>query len=61
MLLLSKKCVGKIDECPNCGAVFAYDVEDIYENKYLYCPQCRTKILSRLDLSYDGVIKEKKE
>ena len=61
MKLLSKKCVGIVEECPQCGAVFAYDIADIYENKYIYCPQCRLKILSHMDLSYDGVIKEKKE
>ena len=61
MIVLSKKCVGLIQECPTCGAVLAYLPEDIYENKYLYCPLCKTKILSRLDLSYNGVIKEEKK
>lgn len=61
IVVLSQKCVGKIQECPECGAVFAYDWGDIYQDKYLYCPVCKTKILSRLDLSYDGVIKEEKK
>ena len=61
MIVLSKKCIGKIQECPECGAVLGYDVGDIYENKYLYCPVCKAKILSRLDLSYNGVIKEEKK
>ena len=61
MIVLSQKCIGKIQECPECGAVLGYDVGDIYENKYLYCPVCKAKILSRLDLSYNGVIKEEKK
>lgn len=59
MIILSKKCVGLIQECPTCGAVLAYDTKDVYENKYVYCPICKTKILTSLDLSYNGVIKEK--
>ena len=26
----------------NAAALFSYDLEDIYENKYIYCPLCKT-------------------
>ena len=58
MRVLSKKPVACLKECQECHAILAFGLEDIYENKYIYCPLCRTKQLSNCDLSYDGVIKD---
>lgn len=60
MIVLSQKFVGTPIECPNCYALLAYKLNDVYQNKYVYCPLCRTKILTNLDLSYDGVVEVKK-
>lgn len=42
--------------CSSCGCVFKYEVNDIYESKYLYCPICRAKEEAALQLNYDGVV-----
>ena len=43
--------------CPDCGALFAYNTKDIYENCFVYCPVCHARQKASIDLSYDGVIK----
>lgn len=58
MQVLSPKKLAFVHECINCGALLTYQIEDIYENCYIYCPVCRTKQKSALDLSYDGVVKD---
>lgn len=57
MRVISPKPIAHIHTCA-CGCIFSYDFEDIYQNKYIYCPICRTKQESACDLSYDGVIKD---
>lgn len=57
MRVLSPRPVALWQSCCVCGCLMAYDFEDIRENKYIYCPICKTKQLSNCDLSYDGVIK----
>lgn len=50
MFVLSQKYPGLIAICPQCGALLAYTVEDIYENKYIYCPLCKEKIETKVVL-----------
>lgn len=57
MRVLSQKPIAMTHECQECHAFLAFNIEDIYENKYIYCPICKTKQLSGCDLNYDGVIK----
>ena len=57
MKVLSPKTVAFLHECQGCGAILTYGLQDIYENKYIYCPVCKTKQLRKCDLSYDGVVK----
>ena len=59
VLVLSNKFVGCIHQC-ECGAVLAYTPADINENCFIYCPVCRTRQKTSMDLGYDGVIKEQK-
>lgn len=55
MQLLAAK-PGLIHFCECCGALLSYTIDDIYENKYIYCPICKTRQPCNLDLSYDGVV-----
>lgn len=57
MKIISKRPIAFMQNC-TCGCVFSYEITDIYQNKYVYCPLCRTKLTSNCDLSYDGVIKD---
>lgn len=57
MKVLSQTFCGSIAFC-ECGAVLAYGPQDIYQNKYIYCPICKTKLLTAMDLSYDGLKEE---
>lgn len=57
--VISPKRVWPLHTCVECGALLTYDyTKDIYEDKYIYCPICKTKQVSALNLKYDGVIKE---
>lgn len=58
MRVLSPKPVAMTHECQYCHAFLAFNIQDIYENKYIYCPLCKTKQECACDLSYDGVIKD---
>ena len=58
MKVLSPHFSGSLQSCTNCRALLAYRPSDIYESKYIYCPQCKTKIETHMDLSYDGVVKK---
>ena len=58
MKVLSQKPIACIQECINCHCILGYNLTDIYENKYIYCPLCKTKQECACDLSYDGVIKD---
>lgn len=53
MKVLSKRFCGSIAYC-ECGAVLAFGPQDIYEDKYIYCPICNAKILTQMNLSYNG-------
>ena len=44
MTVYSQKFPGLVQICPECGALLGYNSKDIYENTYIYCPICRTKI-----------------
>ena len=58
MKLLCQKYYGLITRCEQCGAVIGYNANDIYNNYYLYCPQCKAQIKILIDLKYDGLVKE---
>ena len=57
MKVICQQPLASIHTCVECGALLYYGREDIYENKYIYCPLCKTKQECACDLSYDGVIK----
>ena len=48
----------KIQPCSNCEATLVYDVRDVYEGKYVYCPNCKKKIESLFNLEWDGEVKD---
>ena len=58
MQVISPKPIAFLHTCIECGALLTYNFNDIYQNKYIYCPICKTKQESACDLSYDGVIKD---
>lgn len=60
MVLLNKYYYGSICRCNACGALLGYNPEDIFDNSYVKCPQCGFKILTKMQLNYDGVIREEK-
>ena len=55
MMVLTKTYPGFIHICSNCGALLQFNAADIYENKWIYCPICRSKEDCQLDKSYNGV------
>ena len=57
MKILSRSFPGSLQLCPECQALLAFTPADIYDNKYIYCPLCRTKIETNMDLSYNPEIK----
>lgn len=59
--VICPKCVGLIHSCTWCGAIFKYEMEDVYEKKYIYCPICKEKQECALQIKYNGIIKEKDE
>lgn len=44
MIIYSPTYPGLIKICDQCGCLFGYNLNEIYEEKYVYCPQCRHKI-----------------
>lgn len=59
MIILSNCYRGLIARCEQCGALLGYKANDIYNNCYIYCAQCKERIKVKMDLSYDGLVKEK--
>lgn len=47
----------KIQPCENCEAILVYDVRDVFDGKYVYCPNCKKKMISLFDLEWNGVVK----
>ena len=60
MTILNNYYFGLICRCNNCGALLGYGPEDIFNNSYVRCPRCGFKILTKMQLDYDGVIREEK-
>lgn len=58
MKVLSEKYPGALMICPGCQALLGYGPADIYEDKFIYCPICKEKIPTLMDLSYDGLKEE---
>jgi hypothetical protein len=56
MNVLAKRCPGLLHVCSDCGALLSYTIDDIYENQFIYCPICKCRQKTNLDLSYDGVV-----
>ena len=60
MILFSKYYKGLVCRCNACGALLGYKPDDIHKNSYVTCPQCGFEILTKMQLDYDGVIREEK-
>ena len=61
MTLLAKKFCGSITHC-QCGAILAYNAKDIYGDKYIYCPICKSKIEVRFhDVAAGEIIDENRQ
>ena len=58
MVLLSNYYRGLVCRCNACGALLGYGSEDVFDNSYVKCPNCGFKILTKMQLDYDGVIRE---
>lgn len=58
MIVLSNYYRGLVCRCNNCGALLGYGPEDVHNNSYVTCPQCRFEILTKMQLNYDGIIRE---
>ena len=43
MTVLSQGYPGRTLICTQCYSLLAFNDKDIYENKYVYCPICKTK------------------
>jgi len=61
MKILSPTYPGSIFICSDCGCLFSYQISDINENHFVYCPVCHMRQRIPLDLSYDGEIKNDSE
>ena len=57
MRVLSPKYPGLTVICSNCGALLAYNRDDVYGDS-IYCPQCKAKTVVPLLKDYDGSVKE---
>ena len=57
MKVLAPKTPSFVISCPACDALLGFNFGDIYENRYVYCPVCREKILTKIDLGYNGVVR----
>ena len=60
MIVLSNYYRGLVCRCNKCGALLGYGLTDIHNNSYVTCPQCKFEILTKMQLDYDGVIREEK-
>ena len=58
MTILSNYYNGLICHCNNCGALLGYRPEDVHRNSYVTCPLCRFEILTKIQLDYDGIVRE---
>lgn len=58
MTILNNYYRGLICRCPSCYTVLGYGPEDIHNNSYVTCPNCKFEILTKMILNYDGVIRE---
>ena len=61
MIILNQYYRGLLCRCPSCFVVLGYGPEDIHNNSYITCPNCKFEILTKMQLDYDGVIKESEE
>lgn len=60
MKLLDQRYFGSIARC-ECGAVIGYNIKDVYDDCYIYCPQCKNKIKILFSYKYDGLVREEKK
>lgn len=60
MILLNSYYRGLICRCNSCGALLGYTADDVHKNSYVTCPQCGFEILTKMQVDYDGVVKEEK-
>ena len=58
MVLLSDYYKGLVCRCNNCGALWGFGPEDVHRNSYVTCQKCGFEILTKMQLDYDGVVKE---
>lgn len=58
MIVVSQKFLGLTCCCSQCGILFSFKKEDVFENKWVYCPVCRAKNDAMVDYSYNGVVKD---
>ena len=56
MTIVSQKFPGLLRICDGCNILLAYDSTDVYENQFVYCPVCKTKLKVNINFEYDGVI-----
>ena len=61
MKLLDARYFGSIARCDQCGAVLGYNIADVYDDCYVYCPQCKNKIKILFSYKYDGLVEGGKE
>lgn len=61
MIVLSNYYRGLVCRCNACGALLGYKPEDVHNNSYVTCPRCRFEILTKMQLDYDGIVKEEKK
>lgn len=57
MQVLAQNSPALLTVCENCNALLAYQINDVYEGHFIYCPVCRYKNEVRLRLDYDGEIR----
>ena len=60
MIVLSNYYRGLVCRCNSCGSLLGYEPTDVHNNSYVTCPQCGFEILTKMQLDYDGVIREEK-
>lgn len=55
MTILSQKFPGLMRICDGCNALLSYDAADVYENQFIYCPICKTKLKVNVNFEYEGL------
>ena len=60
MQVILQKTPALMVTCEQCGALLAYQFNDIYQGHFIYCPVCKFKQIIPLDNNYDGVVKNGK-